>query len=149
MITKKCASIFLVLVEFCVTNCGKKHHVMSWLWVVGNMKQHELLCVCEMSVAIRYTCARTVIWEMPNKTHCAGFLHIHVVDILFIINKTPVAVIRVMGHHCWHTCFLYLSVFLTCTSYNLYRITYLILVCYISVLQFEHVRVYVVKRPFF
>ena len=32
------------------------------------------LCMWDLSVAIRYTYACTVIGEVPNKTHCAGFL---------------------------------------------------------------------------
>ena len=55
----------------------------------------------DLSVAVRYMYTCTVIGEISNKkkTRCTGFLSHHVIDILFSMKKTSVAVIIVMGHH--------------------------------------------------
>jgi hypothetical protein len=62
----------------------------------------DTLCVyvCDLSVAVRYMYSCTVVGEVPNKKHTVwAFCHIHVIDILFRLKKTSVAVINVMGHH--------------------------------------------------
>jgi hypothetical protein len=61
--------IWSSLMKFCAINCCSKHNVMSWLWVVRNIKQIEILCVCVISQwqldRYMYTC--TVIGETLNK----------------------------------------------------------------------------------
>ena len=54
----------------------------------------------DLSVAVRYMYTCTVIGEISNKkTRYTGFLSHHVIDILFSMKKSSVAVTIVMGHH--------------------------------------------------
>jgi len=84
-ITKKGARIFLVPLDEVL--CHKVwHQTPCYVLAVRGWKHITVpitLCMCDLSVEIRYMCACTVIGEVPNKITLCWLFVIFMVQVFF------------------------------------------------------------------